>query len=234
MGKNKLRKFSELGTLQRVFQPEIDEILKKDYYLKGSWAREVFKNAHPLVLELGCGKGEYTVNQAIMHPEKNFIGVDIKGSRIWHGAKGANERDLVNAAFLRTRIELVESFFGSEEVSEIWITFPDPQLKNKRNKKRLTGSTFLNHYRTFLMDQGLIHLKTDNDVLYSYTLDLLRYNQCEIIAETNDLYNAAFLDETLSIKTYYERQFLEQGMNIKYISFRIHPDQVIREPYEEE
>jgi len=234
LGKNKLRKFSQLETFQRVFQPEIDEVLNKDYHLKGRWAAAVFNNANPIVLELGCGKGEYTVNQAVLNSNKNYIGIDIKGSRIWHGAKNANDEELVNVGFLRTRIELIESFFAQNEVEQIWITFPDPQLKRKRNKKRLTGSSFLNRYRTFLRDNGVIHLKTDNDVLYSYTLDIARHNKLEIIDETNDLYKSSILNETLSIKTYYENQFLEKGMNINYISFKIPRDQVICEPYEEQ
>jgi tRNA (guanine-N7-)-methyltransferase len=152
--------------------------------------------------------------------------VDIKGARIWKGAKIANEHFMKNVAFLRTRIEVIESFFGTTEVDEIWITFPDPQLKRRRNKKRLTGPRFLNHYRTFLKDRGIVHLKTDNDVLFSYTARLARQNGLEIITETGDLYHSAILDDTLSIRTTYEKQFLSTGTNINYIAFRL-PRQVV-------
>jgi tRNA (guanine-N7-)-methyltransferase len=187
----------------------------------------VFNNDHPVLLELGCGKGEYTVGLARQYPGKNFIGVDIKGARIWKGAKIANEGGLENVAFLRTRIEFIESFFGPAEIDEIWITFPDPQLKKRRNKKRLTGPLFLNHYRTFLKDRGVVHLKTDNDVLFRYTARLARHNGLEILAETGDLYHSAILDELLSIQTTYEKLFLSEGSNINYIAFRLPRQSVI-------
>ena len=233
MGKNKLKKFSQLETFQRVFQPETEEIFNKDFHLKGKWGKEVFGNTNPIVLELGCGKGEYTVNQAVMHSEMNFIGIDIKGSRIWHGAKSANEKGLNTVSFLRTRIEFITSFFAANEVEEIWITFPDPQLKRRRNKKRLTGSMFLNQYRTFLKDNGIVHLKTDNNVLFKYTSDIARHNKLEIIAEIEDIYNSSLLDETLSIKTYYEKMFIAEGLNISYISFHLPREKVIVELFEE-
>lgn len=210
-----------METFERVFQPEFEEVFNRDFHLKGEWAEKVFDNEHPIIVELGCGKGEYTIGMARMFPGKNFIGVDIKGARIWKGAKTANERSMKNVAFLRTRIEFIESFFGGAEIEEIWITFPDPQLKKRRNKKRLTGPRFLNHYRTFLKDRGIVHLKTDNDVLYRYTAALARHNGLEIITETDDLYHSAVLDETLSIQTTYEKQFLSEGSNINYIAFRL-------------
>ncbi len=227
MGKNKLRKFSELETFERVFQPDFEEFFRKDFFLKGKWAKDVFKNSNPIILELGCGKGEYTVSQAVMHPEKNFIGIDIKGARMWRGAKTAKEKGLVNVAFLRIRIEFVEAFFSDGEIEELWITFPDPQLKTRRSKKRLTGPTFLNNYRKFMVDKGIVHLKTDNDLLYNYTHNIARTNGLEILKETNDLYKSDILDETLAIKTYYEKQFLAKGSNINYIAFRLPGETVI-------
>ena len=210
-----------METFERVFQPRFDDVFRKDHLLKGRWSAEVFGNDRPIVLELGCGKGEYTIGLAEADPDRNYIGVDIKGARIWKGAKIAHEKELVNVAFLRTRIEFIESFFSPGEVEEIWITFPDPQLKRRRNKKRLTGSLFLNKYRNFLRDHGLVHLKTDSDLLYAYTRELLIFNGLESISETEDLYNAPFLNEILSIKTFYEKQFLSDGSNINYISFRL-------------
>ena len=210
-----------METFDRVFQPEFEAVFNKDFYLKGRWASSVFDNNRPVVLELGCGKGEYTLGLAELHPGKNFIGVDIKGARIWKGAKTANECSMKNVAFLRTRIEFIESFFGEGEIGEIWITFPDPQLKKRRNKKRLTGPRFLNHYRTFMKDRGIVHLKTDNDVMFNYTAQLARHNGLEIVAETDDLYHSAFLDDIRSIQTTYEKQFLAEGTNINYIAFRL-------------
>jgi len=235
LSKNKLKKFAELETFERVFQPEFDAIFEKDFYLKGKWVESVFLNTNPLVLELGCGKGEYTVGMAQRFLEKNFLGVDIKGARIWKGARAINEQDIRNAAFLRTRIEFIASFFGKEEVDEIWITFPDPQLKRRRNKKRLTGSVFLNKYRNFLKDGGLIHLKTDNDVLYEYTKELAEYNGLEIVVATGDLYATETGNDILGIKTHYENLFLREGSNINYICFRLPSDRDISEPpYHEE
>ncbi len=235
MSKNKLQKFAEMETFDRVFQPDFREVFRQDFYLKGNWAKEVFHNSNPIILELGCGKGEYTIGLAERFPDKNFIGVDIKGARIWKGAKAANERALGNVAFLRTRIEFIESFFGREEIQEIWVTFPDPQLKKRRNKKRLSGPRFLNHYRTFLTDNGIIHLKTDNDEMFRYTASVARHNNLEIITETGDLYHSDLVDDTLSIRTFYEKQFLAEGSNINYLSFRLPRSRVITEvPTDEE
>ena len=221
MGKNKLQKFREMQSFHRVYQPDFEDVYKKDYRLKGAWSREVFDNAHPITLELGCGKGEYTISLARRFPERNFIGIDIKGARIWRGAKTAQEETLENVAFLRTRIELILSFFSRDEVEELWITFPDPQEKRRRRKKRLTGPRFLNLYRHFLVDNGTIHLKTDNDVMYQYTAQLARHNGLEIVAETNDLYHSDFLDDIRAIQTTYEKQFLGEGTSINYIAFRL-------------
>ena len=176
MGKRKLGQFEELNTFSNVFQPSIDEVFGKDYRLKGKWAAGHFKNTNPVILELGCGKGEYTVGLAGLFPGQNFIGIDIKGARIWAGARQAIREKIPNVAFIRTRVEFITSVFGRDEVDEIWLTFPDPQLKTKRNKKRLTASKFLNSYREFLKDGGIVHLKTDNSVLYNYTLELVKNN----------------------------------------------------------
>ena len=215
--------------LERVFQPSFEEVFRKDFSLKGKWCGEVFGNDHALVLELGCGKGEYTVGLARNYPGKNFMGLDIKGARIWTGARAAHEEGLANVAFLRTRIDFVNSFFARDEVEEIWITFPDPQEKKKRQKKRLTGALFLNMYREFLKDGGRIHLKTDNLQLYRDTLDLLRYNKLELEQESTDIYREGWNDERVSIQTYYERGFLAEGLKINYLRFRLPAGQEIRE-----
>lgn len=219
MAKKKLSRFEELKTYSHVIQPSFSEFFQKDYCLKGKWKTGFFRNSNPLTLELGCGKGEYTVELAKHFPEKNFIGIDIKGARIWKGAREVHDYAIPNAAFLRTRIDHIESFFGKNEVDEIWITFPDPQLKKPR--KRLTSPVFLNRYQNFLSHEGLIHLKTDSEELYNYTLDILNLNQCEIPEHTRDLYAKPLSEEYLSIKTFYESQFLEQGKAITYIRFKL-------------
>ncbi len=219
MGKNKLKKFAENETFENLVQPDLGEAFQKEYFLKGQWNQQFFRLKQPLVLEVGCGKGEYTIGMAEKYPEKNFIGIDIKGARIWKGAKYGVEQKIINAGFLRTRIEFIDSFFAENEVDEIWITFPDPQLKKRRIKKRLTGPVFLNKYQKFLKNNGIVHLKTDNTVLYEYTLALLKHNELEIIKNTNDLYLADFYKEELLIQTHYEKLFSEQGNNIKYLKF---------------
>ncbi|MBI4645298.1 MAG: tRNA (guanosine(46)-N7)-methyltransferase TrmB [Bacteroidia bacterium] len=221
MGKNKLQRFAEMAAFDNVFQPRFDEIYEKSFRFRGKWNSEYFRKLNPIVLELGCGKGEYTVNLAKRFPEKNYIGVDIKGARIWKGAKYALENKIQNVAFIRTKIEFINSFFANDEISEIWLTFPDPQEKKKRAEKRLTSPRFLNYYRQLLHDNGVIHLKTDNTVLFQYTLALIRENNLEIIAATDNLYNTGFADNILSIKTFYEEQFLKQGKNIAYICFKL-------------
>ena len=219
--------------MERVFQPPFEEVFQNDYSLKGKWKKEVFHNDHPLVLELGCGRGEYTVELARRHPEKNYMGVDIKGARIWRGARTANEEQLMNVAFLRTRIDFIRSFFNRDEVDEIWLTFPDPQIQSRRRKKRLTGSVFLNRYRDFLVDGGLIHLKTDNMELYGDTLALLEYNCLPVVRKTDDLYRNGWEDESVTITTTYESRFLAAGSPIRYIQFRLPSDVEIKEiPHE--
>lgn len=229
MGKKKLSRFRELEHLERVIQPSFEEVFGKDYLLKGKWSREVFGNDFPLTLELGCGKGEYTLGLARIHPQRNFMGLDIKGARIWTGAKTAYEEGLANVAFLRTRIDFVNSFFARDEVDEIWLTFPDPQGKKKRQKKRLPGVQFLNMYRHFLKDNGRIHLKTDNLQLYRDTLELLHFNGLEVEVQSADIYAEDWNDERVSIQTYYEKGFLEEGMKINYLRFRLPSGKEIRE-----
>ena len=226
-------RFRELGTLDRVFEPPYEEVLRKDFHLKGKWNTEVFRNDAPLVLELGCGKGEYTVGLARIHPECNYLGLDIKGARIWTGARTAHDEDLTNVAFLRTRIDFILSFFTRDEVDELWITFPDPQEKRRRNKKRLTGAFFLNMYRQFLKDDGVIHLKTDNNLFYRYTLELARHNDLLIEKSSDNIYQEGWDDEVVSIQTYYETHFLSEGVNINFIRFRLPAHREIKElPYD--
>ena len=231
MTKKKLQRFAEMETFSNVVQPEFEEVFGKNYMLKGKWNLERFGNDHPVVLELGCGKGEYTVGLARRFREKNFIGVDIKGSRMWRGARTALAERLPNVLFLRTHIEQIASFFDTNEVEEIWLTFPDPQLKKKR--KRLTSARFLNNYRRFLVHNGLIHLKTDSTVLYEYTLELTQSNNLFIRHQTNDLYNSGICNDILDIKTFYEQQFLNQGMKINYLCFELPHEKTIEETVDE-
>ena len=221
MGKNKLARWTELDSFNNVIQPEIGEVSGKDHPIKGRWNKEIFKNGNPLVLELGCGKGEYSVGLATRFPEKNFIGVDIKGARMWRGAKTSNEQKMSNVAFLRTRIEFINSFFTTDEVDEIWVTFPDPHPGLRNSNKRLTSPWFLNMYRQFLKNKGLIHLKTDNTELYNYTKNVVENNGLEIDYNTDDLYSAGAYDDILSIRTHYEKIFLNAGLKINYIRFRL-------------
>ncbi len=232
MGKNKLKKFSELETFERVIQPSFGEYYQQDFRLKGQWKHEIFGNGNPIVLELGCGKGEYTIGLAQKYPERNFVGVDIKGARIWRGAKTSNTENITNSAFLRARIEFIDAFFAPGEVEEIWLTFPDPQLKKRRNKKRLTSPLFLERYQKFLVDHGAVHLKTDNDVLFDYTLNLARQNGLEIEISTPDLYRSGLAEEITDIRTFYEKQFLAEGMPIRYLKFRLPHGTDIQEPEE--
>ena len=229
MGKNKLARWNELETLNNVFQPETDAVIGKDHQVKGTWKKKVFMNLNPLVLELGCGKGEYTVGLATRFPDNNYIGIDIKGARMWRGAKTANENKLPNVAFIRTRIEFINSFFSADEVDEIWITFPDPHSGGRNSNKRLTSPWFLNKYRLFLKDKGLIHLKTDNSELYNYSKKIVLHNELKIVSSTSDLYSQNFSDEILSIKTHYEKIFLKDGLKINYLSFRLDKEKIIDE-----
>lgn len=221
MGKDKLRRFQENETFRCVVQPSFEEIFRKDYSLKGAWRKDFFGNNNPIVLELGCGRGEYTVAMAERWRDKNFIGIDIKGARMWRGAKTATENNMDNVAFLRTRIEFIDSFFTADEVDEIWITFPDPQLSQTRVKKRLTSPQLLNLYAKFLKETGNIKLKTDSLHLHEYTKFIAESNKLEILECCNDIYGTGYADELLSIKTTYEAKFLAQGVPITYLNFRL-------------
>ncbi|MFV0418506.1 MAG: tRNA (guanosine(46)-N7)-methyltransferase TrmB [Dysgonomonas sp.] len=217
MGKNKLAKFANMEEYPHVFQYPFSVLQEKGFEMKGKWNELFFKNNNPIVLELGCGKGEYTVGLAKLFPEKNFIGIDIKGARMWTGAKQSFEEGLSNVAFLRTHIELITHFFAAGEISEIWITFPDPQM-NKVNK-RMTSTRFMKLYRQISKGDGIVHLKTDSNFMFTYTCAMVRENSLPVLFETDDLYHSGLVDDILKIQTFYEQQWLARGLNIKYIKF---------------
>lgn len=220
--KNKLKRFKENETFNNVVQPTREQLVNREFDLKGHWNSSFFKNQNPIVLELGCGKGEYSVALAKKYPDKNFIGVDIKGARFWRGAKTATEEQINNVAFLRTQIELIDHAFGVGEVDEIWITFPDPQIKYKRTKHRMTNATFLSRYKTILKPEGVVHLKTDSEFMHGYTLGLLHGAGHEVLYANHNVYKQeGSPDEVTSIQTFYESQYLEQGKPITYIRFKI-------------
>ena len=220
--KNKLRRFNENETFSNVVQPTRDELVSSNFKLKGNWREEVFKNNNPLVLELGCGKGEYSVALAQKYPDKNFIGIDIKGARFWRGAKTAIEENIPNVAFLRTQIELIDHAFAENEVDEIWITFPDPQIKYKRTKHRMTNATFLERYKKILKPEGVVNLKTDSEFMHSYTLGLLHGAGHDVLYANHNVYKQeGSPEEVTSIQTFYESQYLEQDKPITYIRFKI-------------
>jgi tRNA (guanine-N7-)-methyltransferase len=220
--KNKLKRFQENETFANVFQPSREEVVGGEFPLKGKWRSDFFKNDNPVVLELGCGKGEYSVGLAKLNPNKNFIGIDIKGARFWRGAKTAIEENMSNVAFVRTQIELIEHCFAKDEVDEIWITFPDPQIKYKRTKHRMTNATFLENYKKVLKPNGLMHLKTDSEFMHGYTLGLLHGAGHEVIYANHNVYkNEGAPEEVTSIQTFYEGQYLEINKAITYIQFRI-------------
>jgi tRNA (guanine-N7-)-methyltransferase len=227
MGKDKLKRFSQMLTFENVIQPEIN-FYSKDDDLKGNWST-VFNNQNPIVLELGCGAGEYTVALAKHYPKRNFIGIDIKGARIWKGAKSAIEEDLDNVRFLRTKVDFVTKFFGENEVDEIWLTFSDPQPK--KPKKRLTSNLFIDRYLKFLKPNGVVHLKTDSELLYDFTLEEIKSNGFELLKNITNVYKDSYVDsqnlkKVLFIKTFYEKKWIELGKTIKYLGFKIHPKRI--------
>lgn len=219
--KDKARRFAENETFKCLIQPSMEEVFHHDHPLKGHWGEQVFGNDHPIVLELGCGKGEYTIALAEKFPENNYIGVDIKGARLWKGAKYATEHSLPNVAFLRTRIEFIDSLFGKDEVSQIWLTFSDPQPK--KPNKRLSSKVFNDKYVTFVKEGGIIHLKTDSTLLYESTLEVIQENGYHLIEAEADIYGSgrADNDELLQVRTFYESQFLAKGMPITYLRYQL-------------
>ncbi|TVZ52933.1 tRNA (guanosine(46)-N7)-methyltransferase TrmB [Dokdonia sp. Hel_I_53] len=220
--KNKLKRFRENETFSNVIQPSREELVNGSFALKGKWNKDFFKNDNPIVLELGCGKGEYSVGLAEAYPEKNFLGIDIKGARFWRGAKTALEQKLDNVGFMRTQIELIEYAFAKAEISEIWITFPDPQIKYKRTKHRMTNSEFLQKYKRVLTPDGFVNLKTDSEFMHGYTLGLLHGEGHEIIEANHNVYKNEYSPkEVVEIQTFYEKQYLAQGKPITYIKFRV-------------
>ena len=219
--KNKLKRFKENEGFNNVFQPSREDLLNDKFNLKGNWNRLAFKNSNPIVVELGCGKGEYTVGLARMFPEKNFIGIDIKGARFWKGAKTSLSEKINNVLFVRAQIELIENIFSMDEISEIWITFPDPQIKYKRTKHRLVNIDFLNRYKNILIKGGIINLKTDNEFLHGYLIGLIQGMGDEIIYSNHDIYNCSGAPiEATAIQTYYESLYLTEGKPITYLKFR--------------
>ncbi len=245
MGKGKLAKFADMETYENVFQYPFSVIDNVPFEMRGHWREQYFHNDHPIVLELGCGKGEYTVELAKLYPDVNFIGVDIKGARMWTGATQALKEGLKNVAFLRTNIEIIERFFAEDEVQEIWLTFSDPQMKNPR--KRLTSTYFMERYRKFLVDGGIIHLKTDSNFLFTYTTYMVEHNALPVLFRTEDLYGdhqcsarpkdacyqrdaRMFNAELLSIQTYYESMWIARGLNIKYMKWQLPKNVALEEP----
>ena len=234
MGKGKLAKFADMETYENVFQYPYSVVEHVPFDMQGHWREEYFHNDNPIVLELGCGKGEYTVELAKLYPDTNFIGVDIKGARMWTGATQALNEGLKNVAFLRTNIEIIERFFAENEVQEIWLTFSDPQMKNPR--KRLTSTYFMERYRKFLIDGGIIHLKTDSNFLFTYTTYMVEHNHLPVLIRTEDLYGnhtsqlSVLSSQLLSIQTYYESMWIARGLNIKYMKWQLPHEGTLEEP----
>lgn len=229
MGKGKLAKFAEMAANPLVVECPFWQLQKEGFALKGNWHQHFFKNDNPIVLELGCGRGEYTIGLARRFPEKNFIGIDIKGARMWHGAKIAQEEGMGNVAFLRTNIECIDGLFAENEVAELWLTFSDPQMK--KATKRLTSTYFMERYRRFLMDKGIINVKTDSNFLATYTKYMVERNSLPLLQCTFDLYAEKDIDSSLTdIRTYYESMWLERGIPIKYLKFQLPHEGALEEP----
>lgn len=232
MGKGKLAKFADMETYRNVFQYPYSVLSDVPFTMRGHWREQFFHNDNPIILELGCGKGEYAVELAKAHPDRNYIGVDIKGARMWTGATRALQEGIENVAFLRTNIEIIDRFFAEDEVQEIWLTFSDPQMKNPR--KRLTSTYFMERYRRFLTDRGIIHLKTDSNFLFTYTTLMVEKNQLPLEERIDDLYHAPHLSpltsHLLNIQTYYEQMWLSRGISIKYMQFLLPHDGILEEP----
>ncbi|MFL2610319.1 MAG: tRNA (guanosine(46)-N7)-methyltransferase TrmB [Flavobacteriaceae bacterium] len=221
--KNKLKRFKENLTFKNVIQPSREILVDNNFEYKGKWNDLFFKNNNPIIIELGCGKGEYSIELAKLNPEKNFIGIDIKGARFWRGAKTAIDEGLNNIAFVRSQIELIDKIFSKGEVSEIWITFPDPQIKFKREKHRLINLKFINLYKNILVPNGIINLKTDSEFLHGYMLGLIKSTKfLELIYSNHNIYNnSGAPDDVLSIQTFYELKFLKQKKPITFINFKV-------------
>ena len=232
MGKGKLAKFADMASYENVFQYPYSVVEHVPFEMQGHWREQYFHNGNPIVLELGCGKGEYTVELAKLYPDVNFIGVDIKGARMWTGATQALHEGLKNVAFLRTNIEIIERFFAQDEVQEIWLTFSDPQMKNPR--KRLTSTYFMQRYRKFLVDEGVIHLKTDSNFLFTYTTYMVEKNHLPVLLSTKDLYSEApdrqEFSEARAIQTYYESMWIARGLSIKYMKWQLRRTGELEEP----
>lgn len=228
MGKGKLSKFADMASYPHVFEYPYSVAENIPFSMKGKWKSDFFRNDNPIVLELGCGRGEYTVGLAEKFPDKNFIGVDIKGARMWSGATEALQKDMKNVAFLRTNIEIIDRFFDTNEIDEIWLTFSDPQMK--KATKRLTSTYFMERYRRFLVPDGLIHVKTDSPFMFTYTHHMIAENAFPVELETEDLYQSGLANDILSIRTYYEQQWIDRGLSIKYIKFRLPQTGSLREP----
>lgn len=228
MSKGKLAKFADMASYPHVFEYPFSVAENIPFEMKGRWHKDFFGNDNPIILELGCGRGEYSVGLARRFPNKNFIGVDIKGARMWSGATDSLNEGLKNVAFLRTNIEIIDRFFAPGEVSEIWLTFSDPQMK--KATKRLTSTYFMERYRRFLVDNGLVHLKTDSNFMFTYTKYMVEHNRLPLEFITDDLYHSGLADDILSIRTYYEQQWLDRGLNIKYMKFCLPQTGALEEP----
>ena len=228
MGKGKLAKFADMRDYPHVFEYPYSVVDDVPFEMKGNWKRDFFKNDNPIVLELGCGRGEYTVGLGRMYPDKNFIGVDIKGARMWTGATDALNEGMKNVAFLRTNIEIINRFFAEGEVSEIWLTFSDPQMK--KATKRLTSTYFMNRYRKFLTPDGLIHLKTDSNFMFTYTRYIAEVNALPVVECIEDVHGRDEVSDVLQIRTYYESQWISRGITIKYIAFNLPAKEQYEEP----